>query len=299
MEEVVVYAAAVAVAALFSVTLVRRYFVRGRTNRALLYWAAALGMFCLATGALAYGATAGWSSGSFRFYYLFGGVLTVPWLALGTVETTARDPGALRVLGATSFGVAAMLAAPLIFAGGNALLYGPGVVLALLWGLLLLTTAGDAAEAASLALMVTFSVVSAFAVASAGLEQPLVPRSLPEGSEVFPAGVRGLALAGNALGTFLVIVGAAVAAFRLRGQRMPHLVVGNLLIALGVLVAASGGLLARSGDTASHSIAFAVGVAIMYAGFSRTIRPLTPPGVAELRNTAPNPQSDADRGAPE
>lgn len=298
MEEVTVYAAAAAVAALFGITLVRRYLLRGRTNRALLYWAVALGMFCLATGGLAYGAVVGWSSGPFRFYYLFGGVLTIPWLALGSVETAARDAGTLRVLGATSLGVAAMLAAPLVFAGGDSLLYGPGMVLALVWGLLLLTTDGDAAEAASLALIATFTVVSAFAVVSAGLEQPIAQRSLPEGSEVFPAGVRGLALGGNALGTFVVIVGAGVAAFRLRGQRMPHLVVGNLLIALGVLVAASG-LFARSGDTASHSIAFAVGVAIMYAGFSRTIRPLTPPGVAELRSTAPNPQSDADRGVTE
>ncbi|MDP8960092.1 MAG: hypothetical protein M3N32_00435 [Actinomycetota bacterium] len=289
MEEVAVYAAAAVVAALFSVTLVRRYFLRGRTNRALLYWATALAMFCLAAIGLAYGAVAGWSSGPFRFYYVFGGVLTVPWLALGTVETMARDPATLRVLGITSLGVAALLAAPLVFAAGNPLLYIPGIALALIWGLLLLTTIGDAVEAASLALIVTFTVVSVFAVASAGLEQPIVATSLPEGSEVFPAGVRGLALGANALGTFLVIVGAAVTAFRLRGQRMPHLVVGNLLIALGVLVAAAGGLFARFGDTASHSIAFAVGVAIMYAGFSRTIRPLTPPGVAEVADRRSKP----------
>lgn len=282
MEEVVVDAAAAAVAALFSATLLRRYFLRGRTNRALLYWAVALGMFCLAALGLAYGEVVGWSSGPFRFYYLFGGVLTVPWLALGTVETTARDPVTLRVLGITSLLVSVLLAAPLAFASGSPLLYAPGIIFALFWGLLLLATPADAAEAGSLALIVTFSVVSVFAVASAGLAHSIIPSSLPEGSELFPPVVRGLALAANALGALLVIVGAGVTAFRLRSQHMPHLVVGNLLIAFGVLIAASGGLLARFGDTASHSIGFAVGVAIMYAGFSRTIRPLTPPGVAEV-----------------
>ncbi len=289
VEEVVVDVAAAAVAALFSGTLVRRYYLRGRTNRALLYWAVALAMFALAAGGLAYGALNGWSSGPFRFYYLFGGVLTVPWLALGTVETATRDPVTLRLLGITSLVVSALLTAALVFAAGNPHLYWPGIVFALLWGLLLLIAPWEAAEAGSLVLMVTFSVVSAFAVTSAGLEHSIVMSSLPEGSELFPPLVRGLALGANALGALLVIVGAGVTAFRLRGRRMPHLVVGNLLIALGVLVAALGGLFARFGDTASHAIGFAVGVTIMYAGFSRTIRPLTPPGVAEVAQQRSKP----------
>ncbi len=289
MGEVAVDAAAAAVAALFSGTLVRRYYLRGRTNRALLYWSVALAMFALAAGALAYGALVGWSSGPFRFYYLFGGVLTVPWLALGTVETATRDPVTLRSLGFTSLVVASLLAASLVFAAGSPLLYAPGIVFALLWGLLLLAAPVEAAEAGSLVLIVTFSVFSAFAVASAGLERPIALTSLPEGSELFPPIVRGLALGANALGALLVILGAAVTAVRLRGRGMPHLVVGNLLIAVGVLVAALGGLFARFGDTASHAIGFAVGVTIMYAGFSRTIRPLTPPGVAEVAQRRSDP----------
>ncbi len=289
MGEVAVDAAAAAVAALFSGTLVSRYHLRGRTNRALLYWAVALAMFALAAGALAYGALVGWSSGPFRFYYLFGGVLTVPWLALGTVETATRDSVTLRFLGFTSLVVAFLLAASLVFAAGNPLLYAPGIVFALLWGLLLLAAPVEAVEPGSLVLIVTFSVFSAFAVASAGLERPIALTSLPEGSELFPPIVRGLALGANALGALLVILGAGVTAVRLRGRGMPHLVVGNLLIALGVLVAAFGGLFARFGDTASHAIGFAVGVTIMYAGFSRTIRPLTPPGVAEVARRPSEP----------
>ncbi|MFN2557462.1 MAG: hypothetical protein ABR592_11460 [Nitriliruptorales bacterium] len=289
MEEVAVDVAAAVVAALFSGTLVRRYYLRGRTNRALLYWAVALTLFALAAGGLAYGALVGWSSGPFRFYYLFGGVLTVPWLALGTVETAARDAVTLRVLGLASLAVSALLAAALVYAAGSPLLYVPGIAFALLWGLLLLATPAGAAEAGSLVLIVTLSVLSAFAVTSAGLEHSVALSSLPEGSELFPPVVRGLALGANAVGAFLVIIGAGVTALRLRGRRMPHLVVGNLLIALGVLVAAAGGLFARFGDTASHAIAFAVGVTLMYAGFTRTIRPLTPPGVAEVAQPPSKP----------
>ena len=52
-------------------------------------------MFALASAALATGTSTGWDNGTFRFFYLFGAVLNVPWLALGTVyllrgETVGR-----------------------------------------------------------------------------------------------------------------------------------------------------------------------------------------------------------------
>jgi hypothetical protein len=48
-------------------------------------WTVSLAMFALASAALATGEATGWDDGTFRVYYLLGAILTVPWLALGTV----------------------------------------------------------------------------------------------------------------------------------------------------------------------------------------------------------------------
>ena len=50
-----------------------------------LAWTVALAMFALASAALALGTSTGWDNGTFRVFYLFGAILNVPWLALGTV----------------------------------------------------------------------------------------------------------------------------------------------------------------------------------------------------------------------
>ena len=45
-------------------------------------------MFAVASVALATGTSTGWDRGTFRVFYLFGAVLDVPWLALGTARTS-------------------------------------------------------------------------------------------------------------------------------------------------------------------------------------------------------------------
>lgn len=56
-----------------------------KKKRHELAWSAALGMFSVAAITMAYGAEVGWNGLAFRLFYLFGGVLNVPFLALGTV----------------------------------------------------------------------------------------------------------------------------------------------------------------------------------------------------------------------
>ncbi|MBW3536651.1 MAG: hypothetical protein KY395_02625 [Actinobacteria bacterium] len=48
-------------------------------------WAVAFAMFTVASAALAWGAGIGWDKPTFRIFYLFGAILNVPVLALGTV----------------------------------------------------------------------------------------------------------------------------------------------------------------------------------------------------------------------
>src|SRR5262245_65631793 len=46
-------------------------------------------MFAAASGALWLAEAGGWSRPTFRAFYLFGAILNVPWLALGTVYLLA------------------------------------------------------------------------------------------------------------------------------------------------------------------------------------------------------------------
>jgi hypothetical protein len=50
-----------------------------------LSWAISLACFAAASAALALGASTGWDPGTYRTFYLGGAILSVPWLALGTV----------------------------------------------------------------------------------------------------------------------------------------------------------------------------------------------------------------------
>ena len=63
--------------------LVRRY--RRRRAPELAAWAAGLGAYSLAAGALAWGAASGWSDASFRAYYLGGALLTAALLGVGSL----------------------------------------------------------------------------------------------------------------------------------------------------------------------------------------------------------------------
>lgn len=67
----------------FSLSTFERYLERKRPHE--LAWSIALLMFAIASGALAVGASAGWTGVSFRIFYLFGGVTNVPFLATGTI----------------------------------------------------------------------------------------------------------------------------------------------------------------------------------------------------------------------
>ena len=87
--------AAVVVSSLFAQAMLVRYTAGHRPQHRV--WAIALAMFALASAALATGTSTGWDNGTFRVFYLFGAVLNVPWLAMGTVFLLASDQLARRV----------------------------------------------------------------------------------------------------------------------------------------------------------------------------------------------------------
>ena len=106
---------ATAVATLFAqATLVRATRDRRPQDRA---WTVALTFVALASAALATGASTGWDNGTFRVFYLLGAVLSVPWLALGTIYLLAPPTMARRVERVLIFGsgvaTGVLLAAPM------------------------------------------------------------------------------------------------------------------------------------------------------------------------------------------
>jgi len=76
-------AVATALSSMFALATAKRA-AEGRGPHQLS-WAISLTCFAAASAALALGASTGWDSGTYRVFYLGGAILSVPWLALGTV----------------------------------------------------------------------------------------------------------------------------------------------------------------------------------------------------------------------
>jgi hypothetical protein len=68
--------------------LAGRWRVRRRPE--LFAWTASLVAYAAASGALAWGAAAGWDEAAFRVYYLCGALLTAPLLGLGSLLLSGR-----------------------------------------------------------------------------------------------------------------------------------------------------------------------------------------------------------------
>jgi hypothetical protein len=317
----------------FSATLLARWWRRGRRDHPLLLWGVALALFGLASAALALGVTLGWTPARFRAFYLLGGVLNVPWLALGSIAVNARSPLASRWTGGALAAVAALVGRQVLLADDPSL-WLPTVLLATAWGLALLVGRPALVVGLATATLVVASAVATVVVLTAETVAPLAVTGLPEGRDLFVPAVRGHAVAGNVVGAITVVVSALASSASVvwrrpdraadrelvgdvrregyvgavarwvwrgrsgRGPALAHLVRGNLLIAVGVGIAAAGGVLSFLGDTAGHAVGFTVGVVVMYAGFLRTTRPLAPPPhVVLYGRSGCAPCRDAERRA--
>lgn len=90
---------AAAVSALFAAVVLRQYLAQRKPYQ--LMWAIGLFLFAVAAGAGALARSSGVNATEYRVFYLFGAILNVAWLALGTVYLLARRrwaTGALRAV---------------------------------------------------------------------------------------------------------------------------------------------------------------------------------------------------------
>ncbi len=108
-------ASATLVSLAFALCTVERWLDRRRRYEAA--WTVSLLLFAAGSAALWWGAALGWGDLSFRLFYLFGAVLNVPVLALGTVELLAQPRTAraatIGVLLFCGIGTGVLLAAPI------------------------------------------------------------------------------------------------------------------------------------------------------------------------------------------
>lgn len=108
-------AAATLVALAFALSTLERWLARRRRHE--LAWTAALVLFAAGSAALWAGATLGWGPVSFRLFYLFGAIVNVPVLALGTVYLLGGerrgDRWALVVALTCAFATGVVAVAPL------------------------------------------------------------------------------------------------------------------------------------------------------------------------------------------
>ncbi len=219
-------AAATLVAIAFALSTLDRWVARRRRHE--LAWTISLLMFATAAAALWWGAATGWGEASFRVFFLFGAILNVPWLALGTVY----------LLGGVRQGdrVAAGLAVASAFAAG-VLVVAP----------------------------MTAPVPEAGLPAGSDLFGPLPRIMAAVGSGVGAIVLIGGALLSA---WRLLRGRPRVSASPAPDASPKRLALGNLLIALGALILSGSGTLAgRLGELEAFEVTLLAGISVLFVGF--------------------------------
>ena len=229
--ETALAATATLVATAFCLSTLERFLARRRPHE--LAWTISLALFAGASGALWLGAADGWTPATFRVFFLFGAILNVPWLALGTVYLLAGSATGDRcqrvLVWFTAFATGVVLATPLTGpVPADDLPRGSEV-----FGLLPRLFAG---------------------VCSGGAALVLVGGAIWSAWRLMRGRSRGRA--------------AGPAAVPLR-----RLALGNVLIAVGTLVlSASGTLSARLGAMTAFAVTLVIGITVLFAGFLVTVK---------------------------
>jgi hypothetical protein len=98
-----------AVGGAFAVVVARQYLGRRKPYQAI--WAIALAMFAVAAFFETAGQAVGWSDATYKGYYLFGGLLNVGWLGLGSLLLlTSPRAGRIATLVTVVISIVALVA---------------------------------------------------------------------------------------------------------------------------------------------------------------------------------------------
>lgn len=282
--------AATAVSLIFSGLVFKQYIQRRKPYQ--LAWAVALLMFGLGALAETLATLGTWNEFLVKTYYLFGGTLVVGYLGLGTLYVSGdHDTGSavstfflgrrFNVIVSTflTFFLWLMIYGIKMYRGNTSV----ALIVSALY-LTLLTVAIFAKEkvpSAYLVILLIGTALAAYAISQGILTNPS-ELTETEGWRALgrTRGIKTGAFSLNVIGSFILIIGAIQSAISLfKKHIMREIAIGNILIAFGVLVVASGGTLGGLlgfGGQAAISGPMAIGVTIMFLGFLKTGRPSSP-----------------------
>jgi len=213
----------------FAAQVLNQYRTRGKAHQ--LAWGLALLFYAAAAFPEVTGSLSGWNQTDFRIYYLFGAILLVPWLALGTAEL---------LLGGPNTRLARMA-------------YRGFVAVVTLVGLAAIATAG---------------LHDAFIGGTHIPDNCAMYCPHEHGYEIGNVVAVIVAAAGNIVGTVVLAGGAGYSAYRTwRAGQPKNLTLGNILILAGALVVAAIASLTRIGHYELFYAGQAAGIAVIYAGF--------------------------------
>lgn len=221
-------AAAAIVAVAFGLSTFDRWLRRRRPHEGA--WSLAMLLFALAAMSLWWAETRGWSASSFRWFFLLGAVLNVPWLALGTVYLLAGP----RVGGITTRVL-------LVFSG-----FATGVV----------------------AVVPMRTEVDATQLPRGSELFGVLPRVLAAVGSALPATVIFVGAAWSAWRVLRGATPAVTTAAVRNVVNARRLAAGNVLVAAGAAVlSASGSLAGRLGEETAFAVTLLTGIIVLFAGF--------------------------------
>ena len=204
---------------------------RERRRRHQLAWGLALLFYAIGAFPEVLGSLYGWTDLDYRIYYLFGGILLVPWLALGTAELLLQsDRTRWALLGYR--------------------------------GLVAIFTVMGAVAMASASLHTDF-------LGGTRVPDHCAIYCTGHGSYA-PGNVLAFvaALTSNIIGTVVLVAGAGYSALRTyRAGLARNLTMGNVLILVGALAVAGAASLTRFGIYELFYAGQAAGIAIIFGGF--------------------------------
>jgi len=234
---------ATVVSSVFAALLLRQYAKKRRIPQ--LAWGVSLAMFAVASIVVMYGTSQNWDATSYKIFYLFGAMLTVPWLALGSVALLNKRELTLPALAI--------------------------VIVLSVFGFFKVVSSHPCE-----------AVTGPDRVCKPAVSQPpsaqvFGRKNIPSGSVVWKndSSVRSLAVWYSTV-AYVIVVGIAVVTSRKRKGVAPPVerVRANLLIAVGVTIVAIGSTaLVKYGRGAAFSITLAIGVTVMFGGFLLASRP--------------------------
>ncbi len=275
-----------AVSLIFAVMLGRQYAAKRKPYQ--LAWAGAMAMYGLASLAEAIGQMSGWNDLLVKGYYIFGAVMVVGYLALGTLYI--QDPKIVRWLVL----IGGLLAMPAVLfsslssdtAGSTEKLVAIGLFEVVLIELMVLAwVARDKFAGIWLGHLLVGTVGGIVMTVMATVEASTLTELVAKNEVPYDAINKSLLLRNtvisiNTIGGLILILGAVYSGYTLlRKNIMRETAIGTTLIGLGAVFPYSAGYLEgyfEAADQALKSIFLTIGIIIMFIGFLQTGRSKPP-----------------------